>query len=616
MEKGGESSIPDDALAPTRMGRMTQQQQEHNCDPNNNDRLVISDPQEVTQWRIFPVPPRPSVTAGKQNNVIDDGNDDVNADADHVATPLPQEQPQYHKKPPIRGRKWQTNSWHEYIEGDEVLIVDTKKMKKITRTCRLLAADDYDDDGCQHQQMSTLRGTVIRVDDLENNSIFLNSVGGGIDATSNIPSACRRLVYVKVHSIGMSSSSSTTIANPSICSDRNDGNDDPSHDGDVQNDIVLTFDPQQQQTCLQPDFSSMPVLTSPVETIVESVVVRTSSSNTSPRTATTVAVARETPAFRLLTHQLHSTDRVLEIGCSTGETSKRVVPIVESWVGFDTSDQMLDRCAEQVERVTVQSRCRVKLVKVDALVEPKRAFHEATAPPFGHPTVILLDIGGNREYRPVLQILSWVFEHFTSITTTPDPTSVDSSDVGTAPHTGSSSSLSSSFGSNSLRLIIIKSREIVHAIQNASWLDTTNTPSSSVKIDYRTGIVTNGPVWFNMACQQLQQQSTTSATTQASQLLSPHHPRFMFKHPLKAPLALSPVDEKTPICRYHNYHREGCKLMRPPSNSCCDDPTRGNDNDSNNIMGIAYCPSDHEHCHACREKGHMALNCTKKYSLY
>ncbi len=66
-----------------------------------------------------------------------------------------------------------------------------------------------------------------------------------------------------------------------------------------------------------------------------------------------------------------------------------------------------------------------------------------------------------------------------------------------------------------------------------------------------------------------------------------------FPHPLKAPLRTTA--DGTPICRYHNYQVCGCKLFLDPDK-------KGT---------TAECPCDHDHCHYCIVKGHIALNCTK-----
>lgn len=59
------------------------------------------------------------------------------------------------------------------------------------------------------------------------------------------------------------------------------------------------------------------------------------------------------------------------------------------------------------------------------------------------------------------------------------------------------------------------------------------------------------------------------------------------QHPLQACRVLSPVDDTTPICRYHNYHQNGCKKANE-------------------------CPFDHDHCHKCRQAGHTAKTCPER----
>jgi SAM-dependent methyltransferase len=220
----------------------------------------------------------------------------------------------------------------------------------------------------------------------------------------------------------------------------------------------------------------------------------------------TVVVTAETNHFRQLVHQMNSTDDILEIGCSTGETSRLLIPCANSWVGFDTSDEMIDQCRPHLEKNE-----KTHIVKVDALIDPTKALKEAHT--FGSPNVLFLDIGGNRESINVLRMVSWVLESF-------DP-----------------------------RLVVIKSRELVQSIQ------------TTATIDPATGLIQNGDDWFQ-----------THKTRRA-----------IPKHPLRAPLVLSPKDDKTPICRYHNYHKQGCKKEG--------------------------CALDHDHCHACQQLGHIAREC-------
>ncbi len=227
-------------------------------------------------------------------------------------------------------------------------------------------------------------------------------------------------------------------------------------------------------------------------------------------TARNILLTSETTHFRQLVGYITTDDRVLEVGCSSGETSKLILPNCKSWVGFDTSHEMLQACNNML--VLKQSTKLYHTVIVNALVDPQHATKEASK--FGEPNVIFLDIGGNRECINVLRMISWILEAF-------DP-----------------------------RLVVVKSRELVQSIQ-----------SSSCKIDQETGSVDDGNEWFRWNRQR----------------------RGMPKHPKKAPLVMSPIDPNKAICRYHNYHQQGCKK---------DD-----------------CDLDHDHCHFCLGNGHVAREC-------
>lgn len=218
----------------------------------------------------------------------------------------------------------------------------------------------------------------------------------------------------------------------------------------------------------------------------------------------TIIFTAETRDFRQLVHQLDHNDHVLEIGCSTGETSRLVIPRVNSWVGFDTSDEMIQECKKHMK-----GKCHI--AKANGLVNPSNAFQEAIT--FGHPSVVMIDIGGNRELVNVLRIFSWVMESF-------EP-----------------------------RLIVIKSRNTVKHLE------------STATIEAETGLIVDGENWFR----------------------TNRRVRAIPKHPLRAPLVISPKDKITPICRFRNYHKNGCY----------------NEN----------CPFDHEFCHACLQAGHIALEC-------
>jgi SAM-dependent methyltransferase len=219
----------------------------------------------------------------------------------------------------------------------------------------------------------------------------------------------------------------------------------------------------------------------------------------------TIIITPETNYFRQMVHQVEATDAVLEIGCSTGETSRLLIPLSNSWVGLDTSQQMIDQCKSHMKE-----NCHVS--KVDALIDPKRALEESRT--CGEPNVIFVDIGGNRECINVLRMVSWVLD---------------------------------SFGP---RLVVVKSRELVQSVR------------SSASVDSGTGLIADGDTWYRDRQQR----------------------RALPKHPLRAPLVLSPKDGLTPICRYHNYHKDGCSKED-------------------------RCELDHNHCHACQQLGHIATHC-------
>lgn len=234
-----------------------------------------------------------------------------------------------------------------------------------------------------------------------------------------------------------------------------------------------------------------------------------------------IIITPETNFFRQLAYQTNDTDKILEIGCSTGETSRLFFETlnVKSWVGLDTSDEMIAKCQEKIDDAFIKKKIDKKnfhVAKADALVDPATAKKEATT--YGDPTVILIDIGGNRECINVLRMLSWVQDLFCCC-----------------------------------RFVIIKSRELVSSIKSSSM--------TSINQE-KGGIIVNGNRWF----------------------LENKTKRQMPKHPLRAPLVLSPKDHQTPICRYYNYHKQGC--------------LKGDD-----------CDLDHEHCHACQQLGHTAKEC-------
>ncbi|GAX10268.1 hypothetical protein FisN_3Lh470 [Fistulifera solaris] len=226
-----------------------------------------------------------------------------------------------------------------------------------------------------------------------------------------------------------------------------------------------------------------------------------------------VIITAETKYYRqLATSQVCSPDTVLEIGCSTGETSKVLWKRASSWVGFDTSAEMTERTMSKNT-----SSCRRLCQKMNALLEPALAYqtvhqHQPVT------TAVWMDIGGNREMNGVARMLHWIL-------TAPFP---------------------------ALQLIVVKSKELAREL-------------SSIPVDSKGILQMDGMEFLNK-----------------KRLDSRRLPR----HPQQAPKVYSPIDPSLPICRYHNYHKKGCR--------------KGSD-----------CPFDHVHCHMCLEAGHVAMSCAK-----
>ena len=278
----------------------------------------------------------------------------------------------------------------------------------------------------------------------------------------------------------------------------------------------------------------------------------------------TIMITKTTDKYRLLAaSQLIPTDRVLEIGCSNGECSLVIAKYVTagSLRGFDTSQQMVSEAKSKISGK--KGYGNVQFHVIDPFKEPKKALILATESSTSEnedgdknldkptPSVVFIDIGGNRDLGSVVKMLEWTMNVFTP------------------------------------RLCIIKSEEMVQSFMEdfkyakAESSCDLGTPaskrrkSSLVHIE-PNGIIQNGTDWFHA---KLSFFRSESATSQAGP-----EPAQRFSHPKKAPLSLSPEDGKTPICRYYNYHKNGCQH--------------------------ANCPFDHKYCHWCQERGHIGRYCT------
>jgi Methylase involved in ubiquinone/menaquinone biosynthesis len=293
---------------------------------------------------------------------------------------------------------------------------------------------------------------------------------------------------------------------------------------------------------------------------------------------TIVAITETTDQYRLLaTSQIQSTDHVLEIGCSNGECSLVIAKYLSkgSLVAFDTSQEMIAQAKDKISSLQENVVKNTRFHVVDPFTEPRRALllaggggHDGVInkPNSEKITVVLIDIGGNRDLESVLKMLAWVNESF------------------------------------SPRLCIVKSKHMVQEIRTDSSCCTNVGEESSKDDDERptvksckrlkmkrpiisiqsfSGVIANGKEWFHTIYHEKLIAGSTNKMDEKKTLLAPR-----FSHPKRAPLSLSPKDGKTPICRYYNYHKNGCIK--------------------------SDCTNDHVHCHWCLKPGHIALHCTNK----
>ena len=293
-----------------------------------------------------------------------------------------------------------------------------------------------------------------------------------------------------------------------------------------------------------------------------------------------IVVTSDTVNYRILAaSQVKSDDFVLEIGCSTGECTAILARYMSSpsrIVAFDTGESMIaaakKRVAEEQQQLkegaaAAKGSNGVSFHKIDALQDPRGALKAISRADEGkkngatnsdpqpkYPDVVFIDIGGNREIKGVVRMMHWVLD---------------------------------AFQSQPPRLIVVKSQELVGELRLASRNNTL-----LLNIDDKDGTVHYGQDWFSLLADSIVGEASGGGNDNKdeSQVGTGDHGRGRsggpprFSHPLKAPLALSPVDDATPICRFHNYHPEGCKKAES-------------------------CDFDHDHCHFCLKKGHVARNC-------
>lgn len=183
-----------------------------------------------------------------------------------------------------------------------------------------------------------------------------------------------------------------------------------------------------------------------------------------------------------------------------------------------------DVSTEMVDHCCWKKMGTESVFKMDVLVD-RRGAEELVRQHFPRgPTAVFIDIGGNRDFESVTRSIAW------------------------------------SLCVLSPQLVVVKNRALLRECTE-----------SDECLVLENGVIQGGHEWF-------QRQSERVGTVDPG--------RILYGHPLHAPMVVSPTDGTTPICRYNNYHRHGCK--------------KGTD-----------CPFDHTHCHSCQQAGHIAIECVE-----
>ncbi|KAL3794838.1 hypothetical protein ACHAW5_004360 [Stephanodiscus triporus] len=335
-----------------------------------------------------------------------------------------------------------------------------------------------------------------------------------------------------------------------------------------------------------------------------------------------ILLTADTTNYRqLASSHVRAYDKVLEIGCSTGECTALVmrrlvllhsnpcrkrqedgvreeednsrsrprVRIVAFDIGSDMIEQAKHRLFAELDHLfpigkadarnssdTAEKFYRmVHFHRVDAIADPKGAHTYATTDDERRPDIVLIDIGGNRELKAVVQMIRWV---------------------------------QSTFGNEPPRLVIVKSEALVDELsisatrskgkegeyegESAEELveDRSVSGISTVRpVVLENGVIEHAQEWFSsLIPSSVEGSDDAKCSSSDKHSMMPEQSAPKYSHPMKAPLVLSPKDNITPICRWHNYDPAGCKRFIS-----------------------SRCPYDHDHCHWCQDVGHVALNCSK-----
>jgi len=251
-----------------------------------------------------------------------------------------------------------------------------------------------------------------------------------------------------------------------------------------------------------------------------------------------VLLTRSTTEYRqAITAHSTSTHVALELGCSYGEATILLARRASRVLAVDTSSIAIE--AAQLKCQAFLST--VSFENLNVITEPQRLLQWIQSLLLNQITttntinMICLDIGGNRDLDSVVHVLHWLFEQIINN---------DNSEA--------------LLFSKTRILIIVKSEELIDTFQKYQ-------PQTPL-----IGKIHQSHEWWTRVLK-LQSSKNTLAPT-------------YYKHPLQAPQVVD--THGTIICRYHNFHPDGCARFRDDS-----------------------CPFNHYTCHTCRKTGHTAKQC-------
>jgi hypothetical protein len=343
-----------------------------------------------------------------------------------------------------------------------------------------------------------------------------------------------------------------------------------------------------------------------------------------------IVICEETEEYRRLARtQITSLDAVIEIGCSTGECSAVLANSRCSLIALDISADIIAHA--KVEHPGIHFLCLDALKDWERLVELQP-----------HATSLFIDIGGNRALESLAGLLTklrWlpklslvvlknrdIYNSARRAQTVQSCCSRDTtaaSPFAQAPPTVMASSSSAS-GSSSCSSSSSTSSSITSSSStSSSSTSSSSTSSSSSSVHRYEGILEDSAAWWSnlveywnkVGLERDEERCLAAAKTmndiapdtEVKTSSSPPvvgKPRLRsvweaayfaaraasgvsqgassFLDPRKAPDRWTADGKK--ICRFHNYASSQCSSQDA-------------------------CPLDHESCHYCGEKGHVALRC-------